>query len=196
MGNVEKDLQKRLRLGAVERAILSTASVAGLLAIAVVAPNLLKLLKFVPSNKTAFAYRTQSTLKRLADKGLIVFIEKDGKKFARLTTAGEDAIRLEEKIVSMKTHRPKKWDGKWRMVIFDIPEQRRKVRGRLREIMQEVGFVRLQDSVWIFPYDSEDLVTLLKAELRLGSDVIYAIMDSFLDERSIRTHFKLPPKTD
>jgi len=196
VGNVEKDLQKRLRLGAVERAILSTASVAGLLAIAVVAPNLLKLLKFVPSNKTAFAYRTQSTLKRLADKGLIVFIEKDGKKFARLTTAGEDAIRLEEKIVSMKTHRPKKWDGKWRMVIFDIPEQRRKVRGRLREIMQEVGFVRLQDSVWIFPYDSEDLVTLLKAELRLGSDVIYAIMDSFLDERSIRTHFKLPPKTD
>ena len=196
MGNVEKDLQKRLRLGAVERAILSTASVAGLLAIAVVAPNLLKLLKFVPSNKTAFAYRTQSALKRLADKGLIVFIEKDGKKFARLTTAGEDAIRLEEKIVSMKTHRPKKWDGKWRMVIFDIPEQRRKVRGRLREIMQEVGFVRLQDSVWIFPYDSEDLVTLLKAELRLGSDVIYAIMDSFLDERSIRTHFKLPLKTD
>ena len=64
-----------------------------------------------------------------------------------------------EKITIAKKRR---WDHRWRVVIFDIPERRKSVRVSLRRFMQEYGFVRLQDSVWIYPYDCEDLIALAK----------------------------------
>ena len=77
------------------------------------------------------------------------------------------------------------------MVVFDIPERRRRVRIRLRAFMSEIGFVRLQDSVWVYPYDCEDYVALLKAELKIGKDVLYAIADTIEHDKRIRLHFKL-----
>ena len=58
--------------------------------------------------------------------------------------------------------------------------------------MKEVGFVCLQDSVWVYPYDCEEFMALLKAELRVGKDVLYAIVERIENDKTIRTHFKLP----
>ena len=78
------------------------------------------------------------------------------------------------------------------MIVFDVPERRRRIRTRLRAFMNEIGFVRLQDSVWVYPYDCEDFITLLKAELKIGKDVLYAIADTIEYDRGIRKHFRLP----
>jgi len=51
--------------------------------------------------------------------------------------------------------------------------------------------VRLQDSVWIYPYNCEEFVVLLKAELGLGRDVLYLIVDRVEDDLALRIHFKL-----
>jgi hypothetical protein len=56
----------------------------------------------------------------------------------------------------------------------------------------EAGFVRLQDSVWVYPYDCEDIITLLKAEYRIGDDMRYMIVDSIERDSALRRHFKLP----
>ncbi len=58
--------------------------------------------------------------------------------------------------------------------------------------MREIGFVRLQDSVWVYPYDCEDFIALLKAELKIGKDVLYAIADTIEHDKGIRRHFNLP----
>jgi len=52
----------------------------------------------------------------------------------------------------LKIPKPKKWDGKWRMIIFDVPENKKIVREALRRKIQELGFQELQKSVFIYPY--------------------------------------------
>ena len=54
-----------------------------------------------------------------------------------------------------------------------------------------IGFVRLQDSVWVYPYDCEDLITLLKADFRVGKDVLYLIVDSIENDKYLRAEFNL-----
>ena len=57
-------------------------------------------------------------------------------------------LQMETEKIAIEKRR---WDRRWRIVIFDIPERRKSVRAKLRRFMQEYGFVRLQDSVWIYP---------------------------------------------
>ena len=86
----------------------------------------------------------------------------------------------------------RKWDRCWRVVIFDVPERRKGVRDRLRHFMEGCGFVRLQDSVWIYPYDCEDLIALAKADFRIGADVLYMIVERLERDKYLREHFGLP----
>ncbi len=43
------------------------------------------------------------------------------------------------------------WDGKWRMVVFDLPEDKRSLRNELRRELRAARFGGLQGSVWINP---------------------------------------------
>ena len=57
----------------------------------------------------------------------------------------------------------KRSDGKWLMVIFDIPQMHRKARNLIRSILQNLGYKMFQQSVWITPYDvSEKTEKLLQ----------------------------------
>ena len=85
---------------------------------------------------------------RAKKAGLVKEISKNGKKFLQLTAKGE----LEKLVVLMNVVRQPNWDGKWRMVIFDIPENAREKRDVLRRILKKFGFAKLQGSVFINPY--------------------------------------------
>ncbi len=45
------------------------------------------------------------------------------------------------------------WDGLWRIVLFDIAEEQRKVRDSIRRKLKSLGFAMFQKSVWITPFD-------------------------------------------
>ncbi len=90
-----------------------------------------------------------------------------------------------------KIQKPKRWDKKWRVLIFDIRERQRGIRDKLRRALINIGFARLQNSVWIYPYDCEDLVTLLKADFRIGKDILYLVVDELEFDRPILKHFGL-----
>lgn len=83
-------------------------------------------------------------LKRLREKG---FVEKttnkdESKIILRLTEIGREFLLLS------KSEDEIKWDGKWRIVVFDIPEKRRTVRNILRSRLKLWGFTPWQQSVW------------------------------------------------
>lgn len=191
MGKLEETSQKRKRKQDIQHAVLATIAVTGFVAFATIAGNALQLLDYLPKNRYNLRYRAKSAAGRLVAKGYAVWIEKDGKKFLRITPKGRQAFTFEQAKIALKNQK-KKWDGRWRMVVFDVPERRRKIRNRLCAIMGDVGFVRLQDSVWVYPYDSEDFIALLKAELKIGKDVLYAIVDTIEFDKNIRQYFKLP----
>lgn len=69
---------------------------------------------------------------------------------------------------SIKLKKPKKWDGKWRIVVFDIPEKDRMFRDILRLHLKNLRFLKLQQSVFVSPHPFEktilELVRLYAAE--------------------------------
>jgi len=192
MGTLERSARRERRLGALQQAMLSAVVVGGVVLVAATIPNVAQLLKYFPGYKKGarFNYKTKSVLGRLVAKGLVVFEEKNGKRYARITEKGERMLQMEtEKVAIAKKRR---WDRRWRVVTFDIPERRKSVRVSLRRFMQEYGFVRLQDSVWIYPYDCEDLIALAKANFRIGADVLYMIVERLENDKHLREHFGLP----
>jgi len=124
---------------------------------------------------------------RLISKGLLYY--KDG--FLGLTEKGKQELKKFE-LKDWKLEKPKKWDGRWRMLIFDIPERKRMVRDKVRQTLVSIGFIKVQQSVWIYPYDCEDLVALLKADFKIGKDLLYLIVDSMENDKNLRQVFKLP----
>ena len=50
----------------------------------------------------------------------------------------------------------REWDGRWRLVLFDVPTTQNTHRARLRRYLRDKGFGFLQNSVWITPDSLED----------------------------------------
>ncbi|MBU6323259.1 CRISPR-associated endonuclease Cas2 [Patescibacteria group bacterium] len=191
MGKMEEGARKRRRKQNIQTAVLMATAGAGLLAWAAIAPKTLQLLKYVPGQDALLGYRARTAAGRLVTKGYAKWVKSNGMKFLRLTATGERAFALEKAKAALSI-RPRKWDGRWRMVAFDVPERQRRVRAQLRSVMADIGFLRLQDSVWVYPYDCEDFVAMLKADLKIGRSVLYAIVDSLEGDAPLRAHFMLP----
>lgn len=87
---------------------------------------------------------------RLRKRNLI-FGERQGKRVIfELTDEGRtEADKIKLKLEMAKR---KRWDGKWRIIIFDVPEKIRGKRDLLRKELIEFGFMQLQKSVWAYPY--------------------------------------------
>ena len=133
-----------------------------------------------------FKSRLNQAVKRLEKRRLIIF--QNGR--ARLTAAGERELALYE--TKKKTiDQPKKWDGKWRMVIFDVWEKRRNARDTIRRYLSHLGFVYLQNSVWVFPYECREVIDLLKTRHKLRPAVIYIVAESIENDRFLRKKFGL-----
>jgi len=192
MGIVEAKARKKRLYTNVQQALLATVALTGVVLVATIAPNAPAALAKLPSVKRAqLRYQYRTVLGRLAAQGHIVFEKRDGKQYARITEAGRKALAFEQEKTKLSSMKKKRWNERWRVIIFDIPERRRQTRDRLRNIMQETGFIHLQDSVWVFPYDCEDFISLLKAELKIGKAVLYMVVEQIENDKHLRTHFGL-----
>ena len=192
MSGLEAEAKKVRRRGQIQKALLTTLLIGGMIAIgATPRINILKLLGNKKRNQYRLKHQVNDALIRLSRKGLVAFVIKEGRKFARLTPAGSQRLKLEQEKAALLLQRKKRWDKRWRVIIFDIPERRRGVRSRLRAIMQECGFVRLQDSVWVYPHDCEDLTVLMKAELKTGSSILYMVVEKIENDAWLKKHFSI-----
>lgn len=79
-----------------------------------------------------------------------------------LTKKGKERARK----VFMKMNKGplvKRKDGKWVMIVFDIPQKHTKARALLRSVLKNLGYEIFQHSVWVTPYDvSEKTEELLR----------------------------------
>jgi CRISPR-associated endonuclease Cas2 len=192
MGDLERHARKRHNRRNIQRLVLAAVGTAGIIAVAMVAPNIFQAIPKLTGDRSKFAYKAKTAAGRLAQKGLVRFVAKNGVRHLELTQKGLRYLAIEKaKAGSMQGNR-KRWDRRYRVVMFDIPEKRRATRERLRLLMHDFGFLRLQDSVWISPHDCEDLITLIKSELRIGKEVLYLIVDEIENDTWIKKHFHLP----
>lgn len=189
MAELEKRASKRRCREHLQKIILDTIATAGLLSIALVAPNVIGAMNKlgIPPNPRRKEY-VSSSASKLVKKGLLKF--EDG--YYQLTKEGEKILTYWE-LSDYKFRKPKKWDKKWRIIIYDISEKKKgKIRRRLFDLLKIAGFYRLQDSIWVYPYDCEDIVGLLKTDFGIGKEILYIIADEIENDKYLRNYFNLP----
>lgn len=116
---------------------------------------------FIKTHFKNDAYRKIYThIYQLEKRGYLEKYRHKDMEFLRLSPKGEAALE------TMK----KEKDGKWKMIIFDIPESQRAVRDFLRTKIKQLGFKKWQNSIWITPYR---IPADVENELQILSDKYY-----------------------
>ena len=190
-GQIEERVAKRAAYGAVKSAILQTVAVAGVVSLAIAAPNVLKV---IPRSLTDRVFGISkgaraAAISKLVRDGYLKRERRNGTSVLRITPQGTEY--LEKKMRVLQIARPRRWDKKWRLIIFDIGEKRRKTRDLFRRSLKAAGFYKLQDSAWVFPFPCEEFIALVKADLHVGKDILYVVAEELENDRWLREHFEL-----
>ncbi len=169
--------------------ILRSIATAGVLTLVTTSPyfgiQLFRTLLHEPSQRRKFS----RALSRLKQSRLILLEEKlDGTILTELTEQGKRKVR-EFQFADLKINKPKKWDGVWRVVIFDIPRKKVKERESFRGKLREAGFYQLQESVWAFPYPCQAEIEFAVELLGLYPYVNILEARAIKDDARIKKHF-------
>jgi DNA-binding transcriptional regulator PaaX len=122
-------------------------------------------------------YALNRSIKGLKDAGLIESIYSGQNQYTKLTKEGKkkaNSMKLEcENALISNT-----WDGNWRIILLDIPEERKSEREALRYLLKKAGFACLKNSVWISMYPFEHLFTNIKKDLNLSTEMMIIVTDT------------------
>lgn len=180
--------------GEVTRGVLTVLAIGGILALGAVAPNVVQLLKCVDGNRRKNVnrhYYIKQVVDRLEQRGLITYRKNHlGQRCVSLTNRGQKILQKYE-LDQLTIKQPRRWDGKYRVIIFDIKEWKRGTRNQLRHWLQHLGFVQLQQSVWVHPYDCGEVIVLLKSHFKLGKEVLFLMVESIENDRWLKQEFGL-----
>ena len=89
--------------------------------------------------------------------------------------------------------RPKKWDKKWRIVLFDIPEEQRMWRNILRAQLKRLQFRELQKSVFVHPFDCMKEIKQLSDYYQGGKYIRFIEATHIDNEAELKKQFQLNP---
>ncbi len=133
-------------------------------------------------------YALNRSIKNMGDLGLIETIKSDREDYARLTPKGRQKL-ASIKLDSKNTLISNNWDGKWRIILLDIPESRKAERESIRYLLKKANFVCLKNSAWISPYPFEHMFMNIKKDLGLTNEIIILTTNT-VDEKSERYFFE------
>ena len=132
-------------------------------------------------NAIADLYRTKMIeQKENSDGSLTIVLTENGKRKA-----------LTYQIDEMKIKKSKKWDKKWRVVLFDIPEKKKKIREAVRHHLKNLNFFEYQKSVFVHPYDCKNEIEYIIEFYDIRKYVRFIIADSLDNELHLKHHFGL-----
>ncbi|OJI09264.1 MAG: CRISPR-associated endonuclease Cas2 [Candidatus Vogelbacteria bacterium CG10_big_fil_rev_8_21_14_0_10_49_38] len=178
----------------IKKIVLESLLAAGSLSLMLLAPNVLGAIAKLQKQKRRYdrRYYVNLIVKELIISNQIEYHENSkGFKVLRLTEKGRQALvkyALKDKVIKAPWH----WDRKYRVIIFDIKEFKRSTRNKLRLWLEHLGFVRLQNSVWVHPYECREVVIMLKSHFHIGNEVLYMTVDSIENDKWLRKEFDLP----
>lgn len=133
-------------------------------------------------------YSVTRSLKGLRDAGLIENISSPHQEYARLTKEGKK--KMHSLILESDTGLVSQtWDGFWRIILLDLPEERKSERESLRYLLKKANFVCLKNSTWISPYPYEHLFINIKKDLGLTTEMMIIVTNN-VDEGTKKVLFE------
>ncbi|MFA5997253.1 MAG: hypothetical protein WC791_02065 [Candidatus Paceibacterota bacterium] len=170
--------------------ILSTLLVVGVLAVAVTMPNAVQLFKYFGPKNSKEQWGIRRSVSRLEKSGYIGKRKMQGVEYYVLTAAGKERA-MRYKLKSMTIMRQKKWDGLWRIVMFDIPEDKKFARRALGHSIQKLGCVQYQKSVFITPFPCADVIDFAGECFDVRKHIRIITAKDVEGVGSIKKHFKI-----
>ncbi len=159
----EELVRKTKAAGAViTKAVLALAFLAGAVTTMAVAPNVF--VAFAPRGRRRAFFDTTSfraSMRSLKNQKLVEHPAGDTNVFC-LTNRGVNRA-LTEAYRNLKIAIPERWDRIWRVVLFDVPEKHKWGRDEFSKKLRELGFFRMQRSVFVIPYPCREEVGFLSS---------------------------------
>lgn len=147
--------------------------------------------------KSAREYKDQRSIEKsqfwqkisyLKRRGLIDIFVKDKERYYEISTNGKKILQ-KNAFKNLKVNRPNKWDGKWRIIIFDVPEKLRASRDALRDEITQLGFFQIQKSVYVYPFECSEEILFLSEQLLISKYVLIMISEIIQGEEEIIEYF-------
>lgn len=107
-----------------------------------------------------------------------------------LTKKGKNKV-LFYQLDEMRLKKPSRWDGKWRLIIFDIPHSHRRARDAFRQKLRNLKFYHLQKSVFITPYSCEDEIDFITSIFDIRKYILILYIANFEGQEKLKHHFGL-----
>ena len=176
--------------------ILATIGLAGIIFVMATAPNIFQIFGRSKQGRKYSRNQYKNAFHSLKRRGFVKVVkEKNDKIIIELTNSGKKKIR-EFSIDNISIPKSKKWDKKWRMVIFDIPSKFHKIkfnkaREALRSKLKELGFFQLQKSVWVYPYPCADEILFIANIFEVEHYIEILTVEKMLHDNKLRYFFGL-----
>jgi hypothetical protein len=190
---VKEIMRENKNAKTVLNATLALMAVGGALTLGVMAPGVFGELTRMAYRRKKEKYEQYREIWQrfylLKQKGNLDFVkEENGYSVYRLSKKGREKIKkfiFDEFFI----RKPAEWDGKWRLVIFDIPESQNKARGALRRKLKDLGFYQCQKSAWIHPFPCLEEIEFLKDAFNVKPFVKLFLVDEMTDGK-VLYHFR------
>jgi len=158
-----------------------------------IAPNIWKLAKnwdkkdFDEWKKFNPAY-LRRTIRRLEKQKLVRIVQKENKINVEITKNGKKKV-LKYALNELELKKPNVWDGKWRVIIYDIPKKSKHLQNLIRETLQRLEFIPLQNSVYLSPFPCEKEIEFLREFYGLGKEIKLLLVEKLENEKAYRKYF-------
>ncbi len=172
--------------------LLGLLLLGGIVTIAAIAPNMFSAFGHLTKRRTFIEKREFLKTKKYLKRQGLIQLNVEGKNGYEIAITEKGTKRILNYVFrKLKVAHQKKWDGYWRIVIFDIPRKENWARNGFREKLKELGFYKLQNSVFIFPYPCDRELGYLISVFNIASYVHIIQAKNVSIDRTLRHHFQL-----
>lgn len=158
-------------------------------------PNLAQVVDLFKPKNSRDRYRVKRAITGLHKKKLVNIYTKKGKEVVEITKAGKKRV-LEYDIDDMRLRIPKKWDGWWRIVMFDIPQPKKKGRDAVSRKIKELGMYPIQKSVFVSPYICKNEIDFIGEFFDVRKHIIYIKAKEIEGVRKLKEYFDIHQRFD
>lgn len=134
--------------------------------------------------------RIRSAINRLENKKYVKKYKKEGIDVIEITENGRKEV-LKYKLDEIKIKEQKRWDGIWRIIMFDIPEKHKPARDGLTLKLIRMGCAPIQKSVFVTPYECEKEIKFIGEYFNVSKHIIFIETDKISNEDSLKDEFEL-----
>ncbi|MEK7652399.1 MAG: hypothetical protein AAB334_00375 [Patescibacteria group bacterium] len=181
---------KKYRNGEIMKNILKGLVGTAFLVSSLALPQLPMIYKMFDAEDKREKERVRKAMDRLQNKKYVKKYKKGGIDVVEITENGRKEV-LKYKLDEIKIKEQKRWDGIWRIIMFDIPEKKKTARDGLTLKLIKMGCAPIQKSVFVSPYECEKEIKFIGEYFDIAKHIIFLETNKISNEDSLKDEFEL-----